>query len=220
LDGIIDLTLPVKKHWKWMFNVTVVLDHRRGDPLIDEMLYMDVHSFTHMDAPFHAYDGKSTIDQVPLSDVIGEAKVIDLSDLEANTAITADILEQNGSHVTKGDIVVVKTCQGLKQNWENPEFWTTSPYMVESAGKWLIDKEVKTVGFDFPQDYVIRELFHGKIPTLDDMIIHKLLLGADMVMIEYITNMHLITTETFNLYAIPLKLEGISGAAARVFAVP
>jgi len=219
LGEIIDLTLPVKKHWRWMFNKTIERDYKMGDPLLEEVLYMNVHCFTHIDPPSHAYSDGKTIDQIPLSDLIGIGKIIDLSDKEANSEITADDLSQRGGHVELNDIVIIKTCQGVKQSIDSPEFWTTSPYMAETAGEWLIDKKAKVVAFDFPQDYVLREFFLGKIPSLEEMTMHKMLLGAGIIQVEYITNTHLLNTNSVQFYAIPLNLVGASGSAARVFAI-
>jgi len=91
--------------------------------------------------------------------------------------------------------------------------------MAETAGEWLINKKAKVVAFDFPQDYVLREFFLGKIPSLEEMAMHKMLLGAGIIQVEYITNTHLLNTNSVQFYAIPLNLVGASGSAARVFAI-
>ncbi len=213
------MTLPVKKHWRWMFSRTTDRDYTSGGPLREEVVYMTVHSFTHIDPPSHAFAGRQTIDQVPLADLIGTAKILDLSAKEANAEITGDDLERTGVPVERGDIVVVKTCQGRKQSLDTAEFWTTSPFMAESAGQWLIDKGIKAAAFDFPQDYTLRRFFLGDIPALEEMTMHKMLLGAGIIQIEYITNTHLLTEDSIPFFAIPLRLEGASGSAARVFAI-
>ena len=219
MEGIVDLTLPVRKHWRWGFHRTYERDYAFGHPLREEYMYLPVHCFTHIDPPAHATEGEKTIDQVPLSDLIGMARVIDLSDKAENAEITASDLDEGGSHVGNGDIVVIKTCQGLRYSVDQQEFWTTSPYMSESSGEWLVDKGVRAVAFDFPQDYVLRDFFKGVIPTLDDMTMHKALLKAGIIQVEYITNLHLVDAGEVMLFAIPLRLEGIAGSPARVFAV-
>jgi kynurenine formamidase len=218
MNEIIDLTLPVRKHWRWMFSRTVDRDYTNGGPLREEVIYMTVHSFTHIDPPAHAFAGQKTIDQVPLSELIGMAKIVDLSHVGPNEEITDAYLEQKGRHVQKGDIVILKTCQGLKQSVDTPEFWRTSPYMAESAGRWLVEKGIRAAAFDFPQDYSLRRFFLGDIPTLEEMPMHNLLLGAGIIQIEYITNTHLLVEDSIQFFAIPLRLEGVSGSAARVFA--
>ena len=219
MEGIIDLTLPIRKHWRWGFHRTYERDYAFGHPLREEYLYMPVHCFTHIDPPAHATEDDKTIDQVPLSDLIGHAKIVDLSRKEQNAEITDTDLDEKGDHVAKGDIVVIKTCQGLRYSVDQQEYWTTSPYMGESSGKWLVEKGVRAVAFDFPQDYVLREFFKGIIPTLDDMTMHKALLKAGIIQIEYITNLHLVDANAVMFFAIPLRLEGIAGSPARVFAV-
>ena len=65
VEGIIDLTLPIRKHWRWGFHRTYERDYAFGDPLREEYLYMPVHCFTHIDPPSHATEDDKTIDQVP-----------------------------------------------------------------------------------------------------------------------------------------------------------
>ena len=63
MNEIIDLTLPVRKHWRWMFSRTVDRDYTNGGPLREEVLYMTVHSFTHIDPPAHAFARQKTMNR-------------------------------------------------------------------------------------------------------------------------------------------------------------
>src|ERR1700691_4619276 len=44
---------------------------------------LSVHTGTHMDAPFHFFNGAETIDRVPLDRCVGPARLIDLRDIAA-----------------------------------------------------------------------------------------------------------------------------------------
>ena len=178
---------------------------------------MPVHCFTHIDPPLHAAIGGASIDEIPFSRLIGKASIIDLSDLPDNSKITADILSLSGEHVS-GGIVLIKTCRNLKYSIHDAAFWTASPYMDESAGKWLISKKVSAVGFDFPQDFVLRDFFAGSVPSIQEMTMHNLLLRNNILQIEYLTNMNKLHNQTATLFAIPLRLAHAAGSPARVFA--
>jgi arylformamidase len=53
----------------------------------------------------------------------------------------------------------------------------------------------------------------------DTMPIHKLLLGAGIVIVEYMVNLKSIQAETFQLIVAPLKVKDGDGAPARCFAI-
>ena len=55
-----------------------------------------------------------------------------------------------------------------KRAWRTPDFWAESPYITEDAA-WLAEQGIEIIGYDFPQEYPIREIaerqtdgrFHG-----------------------------------------------------------
>ena len=213
----IDLSYPLAAHWRWKFHKTIERDYTMGGPLREEILYMPVHCFTHMDPPAHADPEGAFINEIPLETLIGPAAVLDFSDFPDDTEITAEALEARGSHFS-GGMVLIKTCRNLKYTLNEADFWMKSPYMGESAGKWLIEKKATVVGFDFPQDYVLRDFFSGKVPTIEQMTMHELLLKNGIVQLEYLTNLDQLTNPEVQLYAIPLRLAHTAGSPARVFA--
>src|SRR5690606_41088601 len=64
-----------------------------------------------------------------------------------------------------GDIVLVKAHWDLRYSHRTAEFWTQAPYMTAEAARWLLEKQVQAVVFDFPQDYVIRLLLRSEEHT-------------------------------------------------------
>ncbi len=211
------MSYPIEPHWRWKFEKTLLRDYFLGGPLREEVLYMPVHCFTHIDPPLHATAKGAGIDEIPLSRLIGPASIIDLSHLPENEEITADMLERVGNHITEG-IVLIKTCWNLRYSIHESAFWTSAPYMGQSAGEWLIERGARAVGFDFPQDYVLRDFFSGRIPALEEMTMHHLLLRNNVVQLEYLTNLDRLTGSTAYIYAIPLRLARTAGSPARIFA--
>ena len=43
-------------------------------------------------------------------------------------------------------------------DWKTTEYWDTSPYLTEDAGIWIKNYHPKVVGYDFAQDYAIRNI--------------------------------------------------------------
>jgi len=117
-----------------------------------------------------------------------------------------------------GDIVLIHTAWDLKRDWKTREYWTEAPYVDEEAALWLASQKVKAVGFDFPQDYAIREI-PSRHPDVTEMPTHNLILRKGIYLLEYLCNIHLIRSKRTTLFALPLKLAGGEGAPARVVAV-
>ncbi len=217
---IVDLSLPMKPHWRWRFEVERVLDYARGDPLLDCTLTLDDHSFTHMDSPLHVEAGKPSLDRVPLDDLIGMACVLDLTDVGDGEEIMAEKLEERAGHLQPGDMALMRSSLELRYSWESPDFWNNAPCFGRSACEWVLERGIKVVGFDFPNDYVVRELFGGeRVPRVEEFPCHDIILRAGVVMIEYMCNLHSLSRERVMLYALPMKIEGGAGAAARVIAI-
>ena len=57
----------------------------------------------------------------------------------------------------------------------------------------------------------------GSVDTMDDFPIHKILLAAQVLIIENLTNLNQLAGKDFRVYALPVKLD-VDGAPARVIA--
>jgi len=218
MPRIIDLTLPIRKHWRWPAEVSLLRTYERGDGLQTSRLAMDVHGFTHVDSPRHFVSGGPNLDHVPLDAVMGEAAVVDLTEKRPNEGIGAADLERAGRHVREGDIVLLKTGWETQRSWESQEYWSEAPYLTAEGAEWLASRKVKAVGCDFPQDYAIRKM--GVVPVAaDEFVVHHIFLSRGILNVEYLTNLHLLTQERVWFSALPIKIEGAEGAPARAVAV-
>jgi arylformamidase len=74
------------------------------------------------------------------------------------------------------------------------------------------------VGFDFPQDFSIRDI-PERHPPLEELTTHHLILRKGIYLIEYLCNLHQVHADRIQVYALPLKVLGAEGAPARVIAV-
>ena len=215
---IVDLSMSIQPHWRWQIGTTRALAHEKGDPFQATVLTVPLHAFTHVDTPLHIEPGRVTVDRVALDRFCGAAAVVDLSFVTANQPITAEDLRQHGGHIVPGDIVLLKTAWDLKRDWTQREFWLEAPYVREDAAEWLAALPIKAVAFDFPQDFVIREI-PGRHPPASEMPTHDRLLRKGIYLIEYLCNVHRIQAARTLVYVLPLKVVGGEGAPARAIAV-
>jgi arylformamidase len=215
---IIDLSMPIQSNQRWSVSCERVLDLQKGDPFQSTTFTMSAHAFTHVDSPLHIEADRSPIDDVTLDNLVGPAVVIDLSHVQPNQAIRLDDLKKDTGDITVEGIVVLKTAWDLKRSWNSREYWSEAPFLDEEAVAWLSEQQLNAVGFDFPQDYAIREI-PERHPRVEEMPAHNLILRKGIYQIEYLCNLHQINAKRFTLIALPLRLAGCEGAPARVIAL-
>jgi arylformamidase len=217
---VIDLTMPiVTDHVRWKAERAIAGDLAKGDLFQVTTLKVSCHSFTHVDARRHYFPDGETIEATPLEAVVGEAAVIDLLDLEPNEAVTAEKLEGRFSHVDAGERVLLKSGWDRKRSFQTREFWLDSPYLTREAALFLKEHRVRTIAYDFPQDYAIRLLLRGEVRPIEEHVTHDILLRAGVHMIEYLVNTSEIREPRVFLSAAPLNIPGADGAPARVYAI-
>jgi arylformamidase len=214
----IDLSLTIQPHWRWAIKQKRILSHSAADPYQVTVITLSMHAFTHVDTPLHIAPGKITIDEVPLENWAGPAAVLDLTYVKANQEIDRSDLEKVSGHIQKGDIILLKTAWDQKRNPMSREYWSEAPYVGEKAAIWLAKQPIKAVGFDFPQDYVIREI-PQRHPKAEEMPTHHHILGKGIYLIEYLCNLHRIKKDRINFFAVPLKVRNAEGAPTRAFAM-
>ena len=182
----------------------------------NQRLCLATHIGTHVDAPYHFIPGAPTVDQMPLNRYTGPALLLDLRPVaRSQEPLTIAQLTQAGAtpQTIPGKITVLFT--GWAENESgNPRFYGQGPYLATEAAAYLADHQVNAVAVDFPIDQ------HPPTPqsTIHDFPVHRLLLGQHIPIIENLINLHLIPTQEFELWALPLKLKGGDGAATRAVA--
>jgi arylformamidase len=85
------------------------LDIGRGDECNVSRLAMGVHTGTHMDAPVHFRDEGVSLDQMPLTATIGEARVIEITDPRHVTAV-----ELRGHRLRAGERILFGTANSAR----------------------------------------------------------------------------------------------------------
>jgi len=192
-----------------------ITPHRRGPGFWQvSSVNQGLHTGAHIDSPLHVFKDGITTAEISLEQVIGEAVTIDLSFVGANHRITVDDLKRGGADkVKKGEIVLLRTDWTDKMYGKWPEYFTQSPFFPPESAEWLVAKGPKSIGFDFFEEYCAR------LPdfTSEDFAMHRVILGAGIVIMEGLTNLGALPRRRVPFYAPFYKIEGTEGAPARFF---
>jgi len=216
---LIDLSVAVNSNTLSPPSTNIRLEitpHRRGPGFWQvSSINQGLHTGAHIDSPLHVFKDGITTAEISLDQVIGEALIIDLSFVGANHKVTVDDLKRGGAdEVKKSDIVVLRTDWTDKMYGKWPDYFTQSPFFPPESAEWLVAKDPKSIGFDFFEEYCARLSDF----TSEDFPMHRVILGAGIVIMEGITNLGALPRRRVPFYAPFYKIEGTEGAPARFFA--
>lgn len=167
------------------------------DGFNDHFVSMGTHVGTHIDAPFHMIENGKTLDQIPIDQFVGRGRLINVE----NKKFDLEKVKQGG--IKAGDIVLFNT--GIISDYHDEKYFTIYPEIPEEIARYLVDIKVKIVGVDMCS------------PDHPPFKVHKILLGAGILIIENLTNLDKLVSKEFTVYALPIKLQ-LDGAPARVIA--
>lgn len=156
---------------------------------------MDLHTGTHVDTPLHMVKDGLTMDQLPLDQWHGKAKVFDLSHLEDGIA-KSDVA---ALAIEKGDIVLFKTRNSF-EDFFNVDFI----YVKADAAQYLAEVGVKGVGIDAL----------GIERAQPNHESHLALFEAGAFILEGI-NLRAVEAGSYYLMALPLALVGVEASPVR-----
>lgn len=162
----------------------------------DHYVCVGTHVGTHMDAPSHMVKEGKNLDAFPIDKFSGRGVYVRVNG-EFNLA------EVQKADIQEGDIVLFHT--GMSDKYHDPSYYETYPGITEEVANYLVEKKVKIVGVD------MCSVDHPPFP------IHKILLGAETLIIENLTNLETLEGKIFRVHAFPVKLQ-IDGAPVRVVA--
>jgi len=210
LNEYIDVSVPLSPDlpvWPGAPKVSFqrLLDIENGDIANDTNISLNVHTGTHVDAPFHFVSSGYTVEQMPLDILMGAATVVDVSDVET---ITVDVLENLAlSADTKRLLFRTRNSQLWEQ--ANHTFDENFVALTAEAAQWIADQGIRLVGVD----YMSVQRFHDGPET------HLNLLKAEVTVIESL-NLANVSAGEYELICLPMKLAGVEGAPARVVLRP
>ena len=182
-------------HFRWAKQIA------KGDSSNLSAVDMGLHTLTHVDAPLHFVENGATIDDIPVSRLIGEARVIAIDP-------SVDVIDD--AELCKHDLGGVKRIlfrtRSSHHNWlYDREFHNNYTGIARDAAQKLVEAEVELVGVD----YLSAEQFEAK-----EAPAHKKLLGNNVLIVEGLDLRH-VHAGDYTLIVLPIKLAGREGAPAR-----
>lgn len=183
------------------------------------------HGGTHLDAPYHFHESGQTADEIPLSSLVAPAVVIDVAasaDLDPDLTLTLEQVsawEAAHGQVPKGAMVLLRT--GWSTRWPDrlryfgsDEIGTANdlhfPSFGLEAARFLIEERgIVALGVD------TASIDPG---NSKDFPVHRLAGAANVPGLENLRSLDQLPAKGAWVAALPLSIEGGSGAPARVVA--
>ena len=186
------------------------------------------HGGTHIDAPIHFAEGKQSVDEIPLENLMGNAIKVDVStkaEKNPDYLISIEDLKawemRENTQIPEGSIILLYTGYenyypdklkylGTDQRGEEAVKLLHFPGLAPEAAQWLIEyRSIKAIGLDTPS------IDYGQSQTFDT---HVILLSANIPAFENLTNLKNLPAKDFEVIALPMKIKGGSGGPLRIIA--
>uniref|UniRef100_T1JNL8 Cyclase n=1 Tax=Strigamia maritima TaxID=126957 RepID=T1JNL8_STRMM len=183
------------------------------------------HSGTHLDAPYHFNEHGWTVEQIPLDHLFQiPAAVVDISERISQNIHPLDLTVEDlaawelvyGRIPDKG--IVIMHSGWIKNYHDSNSYYNSTtltdmhsfnfPGIDPQAAMWLVNnRNIVAVGVDSASA-------DGKGEAKS----HQILLGKNVYILENLANVEQIPAKGAFIYALPMKIEGGSGAPCRVLA--
>jgi kynurenine formamidase len=186
------------------------------------------HGGTHIDAPIHFAEGKKTVDQIDLNQLIAPGVKIDVSEKAATDRdyqITVDDIrnwETANGKIPEWSIILFQTGFGSKwpdkkeylgtdQKGEAAVKYLHFPGLHPDAAKWLVEnRKIHAVGIDTASIDFGQSTMFGS---------HVELMTTNIPAFENVANLDKLPARGFHVLALPMKIKGGSGAPLRIVAL-
>ena len=205
---LFDISVPVKNGGVVYpgnpeIHIELQQDMSRGGSSNVSLLAIGSHTGTHVDAPLHMIPGGAGVDGIPLDALIGPALVIAFDD--DVMAVTEAYLRSQPIAGHERVLLKTRNSRYIRER----DFHRDYTYLAPDGAEFLVSLGVRLVGID----YLSIEQFHsGHHRT------HKTLLSRGVVIVEGLDLSEPPPGE-YELYCLPVLLDGVDGAPARAVLV-
>ena len=156
---------------------------------VTHRLESNMHTGTHIDAPFHIKSDELTIAEFPLDLFSGAAVVIDVRGIQS-------ISMRAGWEPVFKKYKIVLFCTGYSQYWGAENYYFDYPEFDADVAEALVACGVRIAGFDSPS------------PDKSPFAFHSIFLREERFLVENLTNLEaLVGKEKLIFMAFPLKIE-------------
>ena len=186
------------------------------------------HGGTHIDAPIHFAANTQSVDEIALTQLIGNGIKIDvLEKVNGNPDYqisVEDFTAWEKEHGTIPDNAIVLLETGFSKYYPNKkEYLGTDargeaavkelhfPGLSPEAASWLVEnRNISSIGLDTPSiDYGQSTAFQS----------HVILLSENIPAFENVANLDKLPAKGFQVIALPMKIKGGSGGPLRIIAL-
>ncbi|GAB3102979.1 cyclase family protein [Aestuariicella hydrocarbonica] len=185
------------------------------------------HGGTHIDAPIHFFEGRHTVDQIPIDQLIGVGVVIRVDDQarsDRNYQFSVEDIkawERQHGRLPEHCILLIDT--GSSQYWPDKKAYMGTdqrgdegvkqlrfPGIHPKAAQFLVgERKIKAVGIDTPSlDYGGSRRYQT----------HQILFEHNIPGFENVANVSQLPETGFTVIALPMKIRGGSGGPLRIVA--
>jgi kynurenine formamidase len=173
----------------------------------------------------HFAEGHWSVEQIPLTSLVAEAAVVDVSAAAAQPDYQVTVADLEGFEKAHGSItgtiVLIRT--DFSKRWPDAEAYLGTaergeaavaklhfPGIHRDAARWLVGRKVRAVGIDTASiDYGQSKLFET----------HRALYEQNIPGLENLANLDRLPARGASLIALPMKIKGGSGAPLRAIAI-
>lgn len=159
---------------------------------------------TYLDSPYHRYEGMNSIEDISISDTVGEGIIIDARGLKAWEEF--DNLDRIKFYDIKNKIVLINF--GWDKHFGNEEYHAY-PFISEKIIKHLVKNKPKVVGVDTINIDSSKNLSRPA---------HSILLKDNILIVENLVNLDKLHHKKFKFYSVPVKIESCTSFPVRAFA--
>jgi kynurenine formamidase len=186
------------------------------------------HGGTHIDAPVHFAQGGQSVDEIPLTNLVGPAIVVDVSEAAAREADyqigVADLQRWEQQHGTIPSNVIVLLRTGFARHWPDATRYLGTaergeaavpklhfPGLHPDAARWILaNRPIRAVGIDTASiDFGQSTLYES----------HRALYERNIPAFENLASLERLPATGAHIVALPMKIKGGSGAPLRVIAI-
>lgn len=183
------------------------------------------HGGTHLDSPIHFSENKQSVDEIPISRLVGSAILIDVSASCAANAdyqlTVEDIVTWEKTHGAIPNEAIILIHTGWGKLWGDKKKYLGTdipgdtanlhfPGISREAAELFVQRKIEAIGIDTASiDYGASK----------DFIAHQVLNGANIYGLENVANLDRLPAKGATLIALPMKIRGGTGAPVRVIAL-
>ena len=152
------------------------------------------------------FDDGKTVDQLDLKKGFGPAWILDFTAKKAKDVITRDELENYTGKLVEGVRIIIRT--GWDKVFPETRYFTDCPGIDPQACEYLAARKIACLAIDMPTVY-----------GADYVTVHHVLLRAEILIVEGLTNLEKLKDDQVFFIAMPLRIKGGDGSPCRAAAI-